>query len=249
MRRIIHAVKGWMTGGTPKGKQSAIVYVFEPGKEHSGGEVNPNDQVLILRRLSNFTGKENIPVTIIFPGRPSRKIPDGTKQGDVQARYATSEQLKKVVAESVAEAKKACSAVLATNNPNVEKYARSERIRHIRATTFEEALDTICGPLRREQPQQQQPRRQPQQQQQPSKPSDQPQQPAPTADAEQSGEPIQPQEPAATQSSESNQEAPQQDYKPRTPRPESSTPRLRRYEPPLKKEERNKEILDLIDPL
>ncbi len=253
MRRIIHAVKGWMTGGTPKGKQSAIVYVFEAGKEHSGGEVNPNDQVMILRRLTNFVGKENIPVTIIFPGRPSRKIPDGTKQGDVQARYATSDQLKKVVTEAVAEAKKACSAVLATNNPNVEKYARSERIRHIRATTFEESLDTICGPLRREQQQQQQPRRQPQQsqqqQQQQSTPSDKPQQSAPTADSEQSGEPVQSQEPAVAPSDESNQEAPQQDYKPRPPRPESSIPRLRRYEPPLKKEERNKEILDLIDPL
>jgi hypothetical protein len=252
VRRIIHAVKGWMTGGTQKGKQSAIVYIFEPGKEHSGGEVNPNDQVLILRRLSNFVGKENTPVTIIFPGRPSRKIPDGAKQGDVQARYATTDQLKKVVIESIAEAKKKCSAVLATNNPNVEKYARSERIRHIRATTFEASLDTICGPLRREQPQQQ-PRRQPQQQQsqqqQASTPSDKPQQSAPTADSEQSRAPIQPQEPATAQSGESNQEAPQQDYKPRAPRPESSIPRLRRYEPPLKKEERNKEILDLIDPL
>jgi len=234
VRRIIHAVRGWISGNTPKGRGSAIVYVYAPGKEAPNGELGANDQIAVLRRLSTFTSKENIPVTIIFPGRPSRKIPDGTTQGDVQARYATSDQLRKVVLSSLADARKNHSPVLATNHPEMEKVAAGERVRHIRASTFEETLDSVCGPLRREQPQQ--PRRQPAPQtQQTSKP-----------------QPVQPEEAEASSStppSEDPQAADPREEEISTPRPEPAPRRLQRHEPSAKKEIRDQSILDLIDPL
>lgn len=238
VRKLIHAVKGWIKGSAPKGRRTTMVYVYSPGKEASGGELNPNDQIAILRRLSTFTGKEDIAVTVIFPGRPTRKIPDGTKQGDVQACYATNDQLRKVVEQAVREAQKERSAVLATNNPDLEALARHIRIRHIRATTFEETLDTVCGPIRRDQPQQQ-PRRQPQQQPAPSsKP--------PAAQPEQQSE----QAPEQAAISETNGgETPEAPSLPPPPKPEPNPRKLHRHEPSMKREERDQSILDLIDPL
>ena len=234
MRKIIHAVKGWISGTGAKGKNTAIVYVYASGKS-GGGDINPNDQINVLRRLSTFTSKENIPVTIIFPGRPSRKIPDGSKQGGVQARYATSDQLKKVLASAIAEARKDHSVVVATNHPEVEKFARSERLRHIRATTFEKALDAVAGPLRRDQPQPpHQPRRQPQPQ------GAQPAKPHPAVE-----ETATPEAPVVNEAPEAVPPQP-----PPTPQKPEPVPRkLHRYAPSVKKEERDQTILDLIDPL
>lgn len=208
-----------------------MVYVYSPSRETQNGEMNAQDQIAILRRLSTFVSKEAIPVTIVFPGRPTRKIPDGTSQDGVKARYATSDQLRKVVASAIAEAKRNHSAVLAANSPEIEKLARSERIRHIQAKTFEEALDSICGPIRREQQQPQQRRAQPQQQANASRP--QPDQ--------------QPGQPAAEPTQDSG-EAPQAP-RPEPPPPRQEPQRPRRSEPPQKKEERDQAIMDLIDPL
>jgi len=229
VRQILHAVKGWIRGESSKGHKTAIVYVYSPGKETQNGELGANDQISLLRRLSTFVSKETLPVTIIFSGRPTRKIPDGASQSGVQVRYATADQMKKVVSNAIAEAKKGHSVVLATNSPELEKIARSERVRHIRATTFEEALNMICGPIRRDQPQQQPQRRQPQPQSAPAQKS----------------------QPAPEPNGDIGQEAPetQPQANPPSPKPEPVLQRHRRSEAPAKKEERDQDILNLIDPL
>lgn len=228
-----------------------MVYVYSPGREAPNGELGANDQITLLRRLSTFVGKEAIPVTVIFPGRPTRKIPDGTSQDGVKARYATSDQMKKVVSSAIAEAKKTHSAVLATNNPELEKLARSERIRHIHATTFEQALDNICGPIRREQ--QQHPQRRQQQQQQNQTPASKPQ-PSQPQEQPEPQEPSQRQEPSERQEQPgeeaSQAPSPQPQAQPPAPRPEQPVlQRHRRADSSMKKEERDQSILDLIDPL
>lgn len=248
MRKLLHKVKGWITGAPSKGGHSAMVYVYSSGKD---GDINPNDQINILRRLSSFTEKELIPVTVIFAGRPSRKIPDGTKQGMVEVRYATGDQMIAVVAKAVTAAKRTHSVVLAVNRPELEKWAHSNRVKHIRATTFEKSLDAICGPLRRDQPQQPQQQRQQPQGQQPSRqPQAQPQE--------------QPQEQQPLQQSDETDRGPATDGEQRTDEPPTDptpqpTPapaprqepsrKLHRHDPHAKKEERDQAILDLIDPL
>jgi FtsZ-interacting cell division protein ZipA len=223
-----------------------MVYVYTPGREAPNGELGANDQITLLRRLSTFVGKEAIPVTVIFPGRPTRKIPDGTSQDGVKARYATSDQMKKVVSSAIAEAKKTHSAVLATNNPDLEKLARSERIRHIHATTFEQALDNICGPIRREQQQQHQQRRQ-QQQPQNQTPAAKPQ---PGQQQEQPGPQEQPERQEQSGEEASQAPSPQTQVQPPAPRQEQpGLQRHRRADSSMKKEERDQSILDLIDPL
>ncbi len=230
MRQILHAVKGWIRGESSKARKTAIVYVYSPGKEAQNGELGANDQISLLRRLSTFVSKETLPVTVIFPGRPTRKIPDGASQSGVQVRYATPDQMKKVVGHAISESKKGHSAVLATNSLELEKIARSERIRHIRATTFEEALNNICGPIRRDQPQQQQQqRRQPQQPPSPSQKS-QPAQEQPDNTGHET--------PAIHPQSQSS-----------SPKSEPVLQRHRRGDAPAKKEDRDQDILNLIDPL
>ena len=247
MRKLLHAVKGWINGKSPvKEGHTAIVYVYGSGKD---GDINPNDQINILRRLSSFTDKENLPITVIFPGRPSRKIPDGAKQGLVEVRYATGDQMSGVVTKAVAAAKKSHIVALAVNRPELEKWARSNRVRHIRATTFEKSLDTICGPLRRDQPQQQQrqqSQRQPQGQGQGQGGQGQPQsQPQPPS---QDGAPAESQEQGTEPAADTPAESTPVDTPAPAPRQESSR-KLHRHDPYAKKEERDQAILDLIDPL
>ncbi len=244
MRRIIHAVRGWISRGTSKaGRRPAFVYIYPPGKEIQNGELGSNDQIAVLRRLSSFVSKEETSVTVIFPGRPSRKIPDGTTQGGVQVRYATGDQLVKVTLGALAAAKRHHSPVLATNHPELEKTARHDRIRHIRASTLEETLDMVCGPLRREQPPQQH-RRQPQSQ--PSQQQAPPPQAAKPAPQEQETPTSSPAEPAPSGGPTDGNEAPT--IQPEA-RQETFPRRLQRHEPSARNEIKDQSILDLIDPL
>jgi hypothetical protein len=177
LRRILHSVKRLFSGSpAPKGALSALVYVFSSGKGPNN-DMPPGDQLAILRRLSAFSDKEEMPITIIFLGRPLRKVPDGAQQGAVVVRYAMPDQIEKVTEKAISEARKTHSAVLVSNLPELEKLARRERIRHILGSTFEKAMDAINGPLRKESREPREPReprqdRRPQGQQPPSRPAE-----------------------------------------------------------------------------
>ncbi|MEI8351863.1 MAG: hypothetical protein WCG36_06075 [bacterium] len=183
-------------------------------------------------------------MTVIFQGRPSRKIPDGTTQSGVQVRYATGDQLKKVTLAALTAAKRHHSPVLATNHPELEKTARHDRIRHIRASTLEETLDMVCGPLRREQPPQQQQRRQPQPQ--PAQQQAPPPQAAKAPPQEQETPTSEPPEPASSDAPVEGTSAPVANPE---PRPDNAPRRLQRHEPSARNEIKDQSILDLIDPL
>jgi hypothetical protein len=177
LRRIIHKVKGWITGTAKTGgEHSALVYVFAQAKGDLH-DMPQGDQLAILRRVSSFSDKEEFPITIIFPGRPTRKVPDGSKQGAVVVRYAMPDQLAKIIEQSVRDARKHHSVVLVTDRPDLEKYARRENLRLLRATTLEKAMDAVSGPLRKEQREPREPRdardgRKPQGEAQPPQPAD-----------------------------------------------------------------------------
>ena len=249
MRRILHAVKGWISKGASSSRKSAIVYVYSPGKDLQNGELSNNDQLAILRRLSSYASKEDTPVIVILPGRPSRKIPDGSNQNGVTVHYATADQLQKAVSSAIDASRGERTPVLAANQPDLEKMAQGNRIKHIRASTFEEALDMTCGPLRREQPPQQQRRPAPQQQ-----PAATPQATAVPRPAPPSPEPkSEPSLPAELQVAETVPPPPA-DEPPAEPAGEQAKAepvqrKLHRHEPSARVEIKDKAILDLIDPL
>ncbi|MEI8139560.1 MAG: hypothetical protein WCI03_06805 [bacterium] len=232
--------------------QPAYVYVYSPGKDASNSEVNPNDQVAILRRLSSFVSKKNSPVTIIFPGRPSRKIPDGAKQDGVQARFATSDQLTKVVKESITEFQKTHSIVLAADRSEFQRLADKLGIRYSFASTFTKTLDSVCGAIQRE-PKPQSPRRQPQ----PPKNATQPNtvisdttQLAATTKPDESTTPAPTNESPAIDSIEpATEHAEPESDTPASSATPSSRPKLHRHVPSQKRELTDRAILDLIDPL
>jgi hypothetical protein len=77
----------------------------------------------------------------------------------------------------VRDARKHHSVVLVTDRPDLEKYARRENLRLLRATTLEKAMDAVSGPLRKEQREPREPRdardgRKPQGEAQPPQPAD-----------------------------------------------------------------------------
>lgn len=158
MRRILHSVKRWISGKAPtQGAKSALVYVFSSARGDNH-ELPPGDQLAILRRLSSFSDSEELPVTIIFVGRPLRKVPEGARQGDVVVRYAMPDQLGKVVEQALREARKGHSPVLVSDHPEMIKLARRGHIRHILGSTFEKSMDAITGPIKKEGREQREPR-------------------------------------------------------------------------------------------
>lgn len=228
---------------SPTGPQ-AYVYVYTAGKGGNNSEVNPNDQIAILRRLSSFSSKKSCPVTIILPGRPTRKIPDGAKQDGVQVRFATADKLDSIVHQSLAEFKKTHAVILAADRSEFQKLADKLGIGYCLASTFSRTLDSVCGPIQREiKPPQ--PRRQPQ--------------PAKTeATANETAPPVAPPTEGTEVPAAPAQEAPAADNpeffepstEPSTPQPEASARmKLRRHVPSQKRELTDRAILDLIDPL
>ena len=245
---FLNAIKNLFNRKSVRNGPTAYVYVYSTGKDASTSEVNPNDQVAILRRLSSFVSKKNSPVTIIFPGRPSKKIPDGAKQDGVQARFATSDQLEKIVKQSIAEFQKDHSVILAVDRSEFQRLADKMGIGYSFASTFTKTLDSTCGSLQRE-TKPQPPRRQPQ----PSKQEPQPD----TTTPESTPQPSEPVTVATNDTPASEGTAPILEDAEHTndlpaPAPKtvpSTRAKLHRHVPSQKRELTDKAILDLIDPL
>ncbi len=254
MRNILEIIKSVFSWKPVHKGPPAYVYVYATGKDASNSEVNANDQVAILRRLSLFVSKKNSPVTIIFPGRPSKKIPDGAKQDGVQARFATMDQLEKIVKDSVSEFQKKHSVVLAAERSEFQRLADKLGIDYSFASTFAKTLDTVCGPIQRES-KPQPPRRPPQ--------------PAKKEPHPEDGSTPEPAQPTAAEPVHSSDDAPPADITdapletheqtengnepsseiPVSKTPSSSRPKLYRHVPSQKRELTDRAILDLIDPL
>lgn len=229
MRKIIHKVKGWLNGGASASGspgKTAFVYVIKPGKQEHG-EIAPNDQIAMLRRFSSFTAKEDTPIVAVFPGRPTRKVPDGASQDRVTVRYSGNDGVLRVTDQAVKESSKTHTVVVVTDHPEVEKQARSTGCTILGTTTFEKALEAVAGGLPRES----RDPRPPREPRDSRKPQEEPAAaPAPaddSADAERAPAPTPAPAPMA-----------------QAPRPPS---RKAQYEPSVEK--KDKAILDLIDPL
>jgi hypothetical protein len=228
--------------------------VYTTGKD-ANSEINPSDQIAILRRLSSFVEKKQSPVTIIFPGRPSKKIPDGAKQDGVQARFSTSDQLEKVVRQCIAEFQNDHSVILAADRSEFQKLAAKLKIGYSLVSTFTKTLETTCGPIQRE-TKPQTPRRQPATQKSAQQPNDsspvsENTEVAPRANGQESptnpaSEPLE--QAHGNEASPISEATSSQD--PAAPKPaQSSRPKLHRHVPSQKKEYTDRAILDLIDPL
>lgn len=150
MKQIIHNVKQWISGSKAAASKTTIIYVMASPKQQGHADMYAGDPAPILRRLSDFSAREALPITAILPGKPSKKIPDGTRQKDIVVRYATTDQLTKVTEQAAREAIKTSSVVVVTDLPAIEKLAASHRLKTLRLETFERALESVAGPVRRE---------------------------------------------------------------------------------------------------
>jgi hypothetical protein len=210
----------------------AFVYIHAPGKGENH-DLQPADQIAILRRLSSFSDKEGTPVTIIFSGRPLRKVPDGSRQGAVQVRYAMPDELARMAEQALQAIGKHHDAVLVTDRADLGKIAGRMPCRLLRAVTFEKALEAVSGPLKREQKEPREPR-EPREPKEARKPQHE-EQPAPAE---------------APEADDAAPQAPKADTPAPAPKPAAPAPRPNpKPEPPAPKKATDSAILDLIDPL
>lgn len=214
----------------PVGGDSAMIYVLAPAKGENH-DMAPGDQLAILRRLSSFSDKEVMPITVIFVSRPLRKVPEGSRQGAVVVRYAMPDQLVNVVQQAVTEARQQHSPVIVSDRPELTEMARRANLRQLRTATFEKTLDAVCGSLKRESKEPREPREQ--------REHREPREPREQREPKEPREPRKPQETAA--------EAPQGGDA--APAPQKPAPKAAQGEPPVAKKENDAAILDLIDPL
>lgn len=220
MKHIIHRVKSWIRQGKAPASASTLVYVMVTPKPLPASDILTSDPGAVLRRLISFSSRENLPLAVILPGKPNRRYPDGSRQNGVLVRYATNEQALHVTEATMTEVGAGHSVVVITDIPAIEKFAASRHCRTLRIETFEKAVESVAGPLRREV----RPQREPSAQRQ-----------AGTTAPEQRQAPQQPPPKPATDS-EAGQKPPHQEA------PEQSAPK------PARKE-KDQAILDLIDPL
>lgn len=150
MKHIIHKVKSWIRHGKTPASASTLVYVMVTPKPLPAGDILAADPGAVLRRLISFSSRENLPLAVILPGKPNRRYPDGSRQNGVLVRYATNEQALNVTEATMAEVGTGHSVVLITDNPAIEKFAASRHCRTLRIETFEKAVESVAGPLRRE---------------------------------------------------------------------------------------------------
>lgn len=219
MKHIIHKVRKWISGAKPAAEKTTVIYVMVSPKQQGHADMYSGDPTPILRRLSSFSAREALPVVAIFPGKASRKIPDGAHQSGVTVRYAMPDQVVKITEQSAKDAGKTSSVVVVTDHPLVEKYATNHHLKTMRLDTFEKALESVAGPVRREirkqdggAPRPAAPQQENRRQQETRKPEEQAQH--------------QPAKPAAP------------------PAPAATTTTL-----PADRKERDQSVLDLIDPL
>lgn len=163
MKHIIHKVKSWIGGGKATDQHTALVYVLVNAKRAAHTELCAADPGAVIRRLVSFSSREALPLSVILPGKPNKRYPDGSRQNGVMIRYATPDQLLKVTELTVKETSRDQSVVLITDSPILEKYAAAHHFKTLRLDTFDKALESVAGPLKREtrRPQEQAAPRQP----------------------------------------------------------------------------------------
>lgn len=150
MKHIIHRVKTWIRGEKTTASPSTLVYVMVTPKPVPAGDILLSDPGAVLRRLISFSSRENLPLAVILPGKPNRRFPDGSRQNGVLVRYATNEQALKVTESTMAEVGRSHAVVVITDIPAIEKLAASRHCKTLRIETFEKAVESVAGPLRRE---------------------------------------------------------------------------------------------------
>ena len=105
------------------------------------GNVPPRNQLQLLRRLSRFSEREKIGVTVVLSGSPLHKAPAGKKFEEITVLYSKSTEAHPQNIAKIAAAKGSGS-ILISSNPAVEKIALGRGMKTMRVSTFRKAFDT-----------------------------------------------------------------------------------------------------------
>ena len=112
------------------------------GDRLAGGDrVGPGERFQVLSKLARFATRENMPVTVVFGGRPLREAADEANYNGVTVRYGeTAEEVRLKLAKSLASAGRS-KAALVTSDSEFESEMTAKGYSAIKVSTLRKAME------------------------------------------------------------------------------------------------------------
>ncbi len=128
------------SGGTAR-----RVCVVDGDRLAGGDRVGPGERFQALSKLARFATRENMPVTVVFGGRPLREAADDANYNGVVVRYGeTPDEVRSKLVKSLASAGRS-RVVLVTSDASLESEAFSKGYGIVRVSTLRKAMEPAGG--------------------------------------------------------------------------------------------------------
>lgn len=142
----IKEVFGGVGGEDPAGPSSVYHVIDLSGFAGGNGNrdrLSPRDRVGLLQRVASFVEKEQLQAHVIIEGRPLREAPEDSVFKTVQVSYV--EQSEAIADKALALAGRERSALIVTQNRELETQAQERGIPTLRASSFRRGMEDNAG--------------------------------------------------------------------------------------------------------
>jgi hypothetical protein len=124
------------SGGTARS-----VCVVDGDRLAGGDRVGPGERFQVLSKLARFATRENMPVTVVFGGRPLREAADESNYNGVTVRYGeTTEEVRLKLTKSLASSGRS-KAALVTSDIEFESEMAAKGFSTMKVSTLRKAMD------------------------------------------------------------------------------------------------------------
>lgn len=123
------------------GCSARSVCVVDGDRLAGGDRVGPGERFQALSKLARFSSRENLPVTVVFGGRPLREAGDDSDYNGVTVRYGeTPDEVRAKLSASLAKAGRS-RAALVTSDAEFEAQMTAKGYGSMRVSTLRKAME------------------------------------------------------------------------------------------------------------
>ncbi len=123
------------------GCSARSVCVVDGDRLAGGDRVGPGERFQALSKLARFSSRENLPVTVVFGGRPLREAGDDSDYNGVTVRYGeTPDEVRAKLSASLAKAGRS-RAALVTSDAEFEAQMTAKGYGSLRVSTLRKAME------------------------------------------------------------------------------------------------------------